>query len=149
MICALPLLVPTAAVTFAAPFAQPVTTPVGETLAIAVSELDHESETPVTILPCWSQTFAMSVTDWPTASVSFTGETVTDAGWKTCRARSNVGTARLARVAVGTSEQASKTMVPNANARTRCCLRMRIQISPMEYQEVGSTGLAHDSSGER
>jgi hypothetical protein len=73
----LPLLPSLVAVIVAEPGATPVTTPVVETVAMAVLLDDHATARSVTTTPFASLTVAVSVVVWPTVTVAVGGDTVT------------------------------------------------------------------------
>jgi hypothetical protein len=73
----LPLLPSLVAVIVAEPGATPVTTPVVETVAMAVLLDDHATARSVTTTPFASLTVAVRVVVWPTVTVAVGGDTVT------------------------------------------------------------------------
>jgi hypothetical protein len=76
---AVPLFPSLVAVIVAEPAATPVTTPLDETVAIPVLELDHVTVRPVSTLLFASRAVAVSCTVWPTVTLGAAGETLTDA----------------------------------------------------------------------
>ena len=75
---AVPLLPSLVAVIVAEPAAIPVTTPVEETVAIPVLELDHVTVRSVTTLPFATRVVAVNCAVCPTLMVDVDGATVTD-----------------------------------------------------------------------
>jgi hypothetical protein len=76
---AVPLLPSLVAVIVAEPAATPVTTPLDDTVAIPVLELDHVTVRPVSTLLFASRVVAVSCTVRPTVTLGVAGATVTDA----------------------------------------------------------------------
>ena len=79
VIAAVPLLPSLVAVTVAEPAATPVTTPLDETVAIPVLELDHVTARPESTAPFASYAVAVSCAVCPTLTLAVAGETLTDA----------------------------------------------------------------------
>jgi len=73
----MPLLPSLVAVIVASPAETPVTTPVVETVAMALLLVDHVTVRPVSTLPLPSLVVAVSVVVWPTTTDAVGGATVT------------------------------------------------------------------------